>query len=69
MTRHRIEVIAYALGGVVLGLFYYQLKGAMSGPVFLGVVIAYLLAVRIVGFLIAKRYARSTPAREAGGDA
>jgi hypothetical protein len=69
MTRHRIEVIAYAVGGIVLGLFYYQLKGAMSGPVFLGVVIAYLIAVRIVGYLIAKRYAKSTSVGEAGSDA
>jgi hypothetical protein len=69
MTRHRIEVIAYAVGGAVLGLFYYQLKGAMSGPVFLAVVIAYLVAVRIVGYLVAKRLAKATPTGEAIGDA
>ena len=69
MTTHRIEVIAYAVGGAVLGLFYHQLKGAMSGPVFLGAGIAYLIAVRIVGYLIAKRLTKADPATETGGDA
>jgi hypothetical protein len=69
MTRHRIEVIAYTVGGVVLGLFYYQLKGSMPGPVFLGLVIAYLIGVRLVGYFIAKRLAKASRGSEVGGDA
>ena len=69
MAPHRVEFIAYLVGVVVLGLFYAQLKAAMSGPVLLGVAISYLVAVRIVGFLIAKRVAKAAPSGQAGGDA
>ena len=69
MSRHRVEFIAYLAGVVFLGLFYPQLKAAMSGPVFLGVAIAYLIAGRIVGHLIAKRVAKAAPSGQAGGDA
>jgi hypothetical protein len=61
MRPHRAEFIAYLVGVAVLGLFYAQLKAAMPGPVLLGVAMAYLVAVRIVGHLIAKRVAKAAP--------
>ena len=68
MTRHRIEVLIYTVGLFVLGLVYYQLKGAMSRPVFFGVMVAYLLVVRFVGYLVSRRVGKEPP-EDASGDA
>jgi hypothetical protein len=68
MTPRRIEVIVYTLGVSILGLAYYQLKAAMSGWVFVTVALAYLVVVRLVGFLIARRLGK-TADDNAKGDA
>jgi hypothetical protein len=69
MRPHSAEFIAYLVGVVVLGLFYPQLKAAIPGPVLLGVAIAYLIMVRVVGHFIAKRVAKAAPSGQAGSDA
>lgn len=69
MGPHRIEFIAYIVGVILLGLFYVPLKAALSGPLLLGVSVAYLVAVRIVGHLIARRVAKPAPSGQPSGDA
>ena len=68
MNPHRVEFIAYLVGVAALGLFYSQLKAAMSGPVLFGVAIGYLVAVRVVGYLIARQVAKANPSDQVGGD-
>lgn len=68
MNPLRIEIAAYLLGVIMLGLFYPQLKTALSGPVFFGMVICYLVAVRGVGYLVTRQVSKaSSPA--GGSDA
>lgn len=59
MNPYRIELAAYLLGVIILGLFYTQLKTALSGPVFFGMVIFYLVAVRAVGYLVTRQVSKS----------
>jgi hypothetical protein len=68
MNPRRIEFFAYILGLIVLGLLYPRLKTSLSEPIFFGLVIGYLAAVRGIGYLVARQVSKSSsPA--GGGDA
>ena len=47
----------YLIGVIILGLAYYPLKESLTGPVFLGVAVTYLLALRF----LAKRFGVNGP--------
>ncbi len=67
MSPIRIEFAAYFMGVIMLGLFYPQLKTALSGPVFFVAVICYLVAVRGVGYLV-NRHVSKASSLAGGGD-
>lgn len=49
------QFIVYLVGVVLLGLLYEPVKAALGGQwLFVGCVFAYLLALRLLGNLIAK---------------
>ena len=64
MKPQRIEFIVYFVGVLLLGFVYYMIKSAVSGPVFVVGVLAYLVALRVLGRYLAKRSA----AKVAHGD-
>jgi hypothetical protein len=50
------QFIVYLVGVALLGLFYEPVKSALGGQwLFVGCVLAYLVAPRLLGTLIAKR--------------
>ena len=57
MKAWRIEFIVYFFGILLLGITYYVFKRAGPGPVFLVGVVGYLVALRVLGEYLAKRWA------------
>jgi biotin transporter BioY len=59
LVLRSVEVIIYAAGIAVLGLFYEPLKSAAgSGPLFLAGAVAYLLGLRLLGMAV-RRFSES----------
>lgn len=51
-----LQFLVYLIGVVLLGLSYEPVKTALGGQwLFVGCVLAYLVALRLLGALIAKR--------------
>jgi predicted RND superfamily exporter protein len=53
--KRKIEFVTYLVGVFVLGLFYSQLKASIPPLLVLASVIAWLLALRVLGAFIRKR--------------
>jgi hypothetical protein len=51
----RADFLVYVVGVMVLGLSYYALKHALSGPVLFAGVLAYLILLRLIGRMVATR--------------
>lgn len=65
MSKPSPQFLVYVTGAVLLGLFYGPVKSALGGEwVFLVVVVAYLLALRWLGDIVA----RALAARKRGDD-
>ena len=51
----RAEFLVYAVGVMLLGLFYHSPKQALSGPVFFLGTVVYLILLRLAGRLVSVR--------------
>ena len=52
----RTEGAVYLVGIAILGIFYYQLKALASRPVLLIGPLVYLIALRVLGRYLAKKW-------------
>ena len=55
MRKLDIRYIVYMAGIIAFGAFYYELKAEFENQwIFVGAAVAYLAAIRLIGYLAAK---------------